>query len=40
VIEFDNGIKIINYYPAGEVTGLSYGKRKFAFTGKCKIFII
>jgi hypothetical protein len=36
VIEFENGLKMMNYGPAGEVNGLSFGKRRFHFTGKCK----
>lgn len=38
-VEFDNGIKVSNYFAAGEVSGLSYGKRKFTLNGKCKYFI-
>lgn len=35
-IEFDDGTDICFISPGGEVSGLTYGDRKFNLVGKCK----
>ena len=39
-IQFDDGMEICYITPGGEVSGLTYGDRKFNMVGKGKYFII
>jgi len=36
-IEFDDGTDICFITPGGEVSGLTYGDRKFNLVGKCTV---
>ena len=36
-VDFDDGVRISYITPGGEVSGLTYGDRKFNMVGKCNL---
>jgi hypothetical protein len=38
-IEFDDGSDLCFITPGGEISGLTYGDRKFNLVGKCNVYI-